>query len=74
MRFVPNDFQYNGRVATALVPSLVVLAGFGGKYPVGVLLVSASTSNDHQNVYSDIVETASGKFCSPVLRELAGPA
>ena len=41
MRFVPNDFQYNGRLAAALVHSLAVLAGFGGKYPVGALLVSS---------------------------------
>lgn len=29
-RFVPHNFQYNGRVALALLPSLGVLAGYGG--------------------------------------------
>lgn len=39
MRFAPNNFQYNGRVALALLPSLCVVAGFGGKLPLGVIVV-----------------------------------
>eukprot|EP00884_Botryococcus_braunii_P004652 jgi/Botrbrau1/14188/Bobra.182_3s0121.1 len=41
MRFTPNNFQYNGRVALALLPSVCVVAGFGGKLPVGVMMVGA---------------------------------
>jgi hypothetical protein len=40
MRFTPNNFQYNGRVALALLPSIFVVAGFGGKIPVGVMMVN----------------------------------
>ena len=39
-RFQPSNFQHNLRVAAALVPSLAVLAGFGGKVTAGLLLVS----------------------------------
>lgn len=39
-RFVPHDFRYNGRVAMALLPSLVVLAGFGGNAVSAALAVS----------------------------------
>ncbi|EFN59471.1 expressed protein [Chlorella variabilis] len=38
-RFVPHDFRYNGRVAMALLPSLVVLAGFGGNAVSAALAV-----------------------------------
>ncbi len=38
-RFQPNAFDYNGRVAFALVPSLVVITGFGGSIALGVLVV-----------------------------------
>ncbi|KAK9824524.1 hypothetical protein WJX72_011089 [[Myrmecia] bisecta] len=41
LRFAPNSFQYNGRVGCALLPSLIVLAGFGGKTAVGILMVGA---------------------------------
>ncbi|GMH37943.1 hypothetical protein BSKO_05827 [Bryopsis sp. KO-2023] len=40
-RFSPNSFQYNGRVALAFVPSLVVLGGLAGKFVVGTLMVGA---------------------------------
>lgn len=40
-RFVPNSFQYNGRVAWALLPSLIVLMSAGGKMFAGVMTVSA---------------------------------
>ncbi|CAD7699316.1 unnamed protein product [Ostreobium quekettii] len=40
-RFAPNAFQHNGRVALALVPSLIVLGGIGGRLVVGMLLVGA---------------------------------
>ena len=40
MRFTPGEFQHNLRVGAALVPSLAVLAGFGGRLPAALLLVS----------------------------------
>jgi hypothetical protein len=39
LRFTPNSFAYNGRVAVALVPSLIVAAALGGKLVAGVLTV-----------------------------------
>jgi hypothetical protein len=39
LRFTPNSFLYNGRVAIALVPSLIVAAALGGKLVMGVLTV-----------------------------------
>lgn len=41
-RFVPHSFQYNGRVAMALLPSLAVLAGYGGNAVAAALAVSSS--------------------------------
>ena len=38
-RFQPSAFDYNGRVAFALVPSLVVITGFGGSIALGALVV-----------------------------------
>ena len=38
-RFVPHNFQYNGRVALALLPSLAVLAGYGGNAVAAALAV-----------------------------------
>jgi len=34
-----SSFSYNGRVALALIPSLIVLVGYGGPLVAGVLLV-----------------------------------
>lgn len=39
-RFAPHDFRYNGRVAMALLPSLVVLAAYGGNAVSAALAVS----------------------------------
>ena len=47
-RFQPSDFQHNLRVAAALVPSLAVLAGFGGQIPAAVLLVRATRTKWHR--------------------------
>ena len=33
------SFQYNGRVASVLLPSVLVLVGYGGPLVAGVLLV-----------------------------------
>jgi hypothetical protein len=41
VRFAPSAFRWNGRVGVALLPSLTVLAGFGGPVPCGVMLVGA---------------------------------
>lgn len=38
-RFVPSQFQYNGRVAAALLPSVLVLAGSGGGAVAAALAV-----------------------------------
>jgi hypothetical protein len=38
-RFAPNPFQYNGRVALALVPALAVLLGAGGQIVSGTLCI-----------------------------------
>ncbi|KAI3433444.1 hypothetical protein D9Q98_003258 [Chlorella vulgaris] len=38
-RFAPHDFRYNGRVAMALLPSLVVLAAYGGNAVSAALAV-----------------------------------
>ena len=38
-RFVPHNFQYNVRVALALLPSLAVLAGYGGNAVAAALAV-----------------------------------
>jgi hypothetical protein len=39
-RFSPRPFGYNGRVAAALLPSLAVLASYGGSQVAAVLVVS----------------------------------
>ena len=38
-RFSPKSFRYNGRVASVLLPCLVVLVGYGGPLVAGVLIV-----------------------------------
>lgn len=38
-RFAPNPFQYNGRVALAVVPALAVLLGAGGQTVSGTLCI-----------------------------------
>jgi hypothetical protein len=38
-RFVPSQFLYNGRVAAALLPSVLVLAGYGGGAVAAALAV-----------------------------------
>ena len=43
-RFTPNSFQYNGRVAIALVPCLVVACIVGGKPVLAALSIGAMTS------------------------------
>lgn len=43
IRFTPNSFQYNGRVAAAMVPCAIFLLGIGGK-PVLATLTSGSCS------------------------------
>lgn len=40
-RFSPKSFRYNGRMASVLLPSLVVLVGYGGPLVAGVLIVSS---------------------------------
>ena len=37
-RYAPSSFQHNARVAAVLLPSLIVLVGFGGKLAAGVLM------------------------------------
>lgn len=44
-RFSPKPFKYNGRVAAALLPSLAVLASYGGSQVAAVLVVSALWQN-----------------------------
>lgn len=39
IRFAPGPFKYNGRVAAALVPSLLVAAGLGGRPVMGVFTI-----------------------------------
>ena len=39
-RFSPRPFAHNSRVATALLPSLAVLASYGGSQVAAVLVVS----------------------------------
>jgi len=41
VRFAVNEFQYNGRVAAALVPALIVAAALGGRIVMAVLTVGA---------------------------------
>lgn len=41
MRYAPNSFRHNARVATVLLPAIILLVGFGGKLPVGILLAGA---------------------------------
>ena len=41
-RFAPNNFQYNTRVSLALLPCLVILAGFGGSVSICIGMVSAT--------------------------------
>ena len=40
-RFAPNNFQYNTRVSLTLLPSLVILAGFGGSVSVCIGMVGS---------------------------------
>lgn len=39
IRFAPGPFRYNGRVAAALVPSLLVAAGLGGRGVMGIFTI-----------------------------------
>jgi hypothetical protein len=39
LSFAPGRFRHDGRVAAGLVPSIIILAGFGGQIPVGISLV-----------------------------------
>lgn len=39
IRFTPNSFQYNGRVAAAMVPCAIFLLGIGGKPVLATLTV-----------------------------------
>jgi len=39
VRFAPGPFKYNGRVAAALVPSLLVAAGLGGRGVMGIFTI-----------------------------------
>lgn len=39
VRFAPGPFKYNGRVAIALVPALLVAAGLGGRAVMGVFTI-----------------------------------
>ena len=41
-RFTPQAFRYNGRVAAALLPSLFVLASYGGTQVAAALVVRFS--------------------------------
>lgn len=43
-RFAPNGFQYNGRVAIALVPCVILLLGVGGKPVLATLTVGLMVS------------------------------
>ena len=38
-RYSPNPFKYNDRVAVALLPSLIILGSYAGKFVSGILLV-----------------------------------
>lgn len=38
-RFVPQNFKYNGKVALALLPSLAVVASYGGSEVLAALVV-----------------------------------
>lgn len=39
VRFAPGPFRHNGRVAAALLPSLLVAAGLGGRAVAGIFTV-----------------------------------
>ncbi|WIA13369.1 hypothetical protein OEZ85_006949 [Tetradesmus obliquus] len=39
VRFAPGPFKYNGRVALALVPALLVAAGLGGRAVMGIFTI-----------------------------------
>jgi hypothetical protein len=39
VRFTPGPFKYNGRVALALVPSLLVAAALGGRAVMGIFTI-----------------------------------
>ena len=56
-RLAQAGFQHNGRVAVALVPSLIVLAGFGGKVPVGIMLVRSHNMNMRDFIVSNFLRT-----------------
>jgi hypothetical protein len=38
-RFSPQPFLYNGRVASVLLPTLAIIAGYGGSIVAGILMV-----------------------------------
>jgi hypothetical protein len=40
-RFTPGEFAYNGRVACALMPSLLVFAMLGGRFVVSILTIGS---------------------------------
>ena len=40
-RFVPNNFQYNGQIAAALGPCLVVAAAIGGQPVMAALAIGS---------------------------------
>lgn len=44
MRYAPTSFRHNARIGAVLLPTLVILVGFGGKLPVGVFLAGAMVS------------------------------
>jgi hypothetical protein len=41
LRYTPNAFKHNGRMAVVLLPAVILLVGFGGKLPAGVLMAGA---------------------------------
>ncbi len=41
VRFTPGPFKHNARVAAALVPSMLVAAGLGGRLVMGILTIGA---------------------------------
>ena len=63
-RFQPNAFDYNGRVAFALVPSLVVITGFGGSIALGVLVVCVTPTPLHPHPLPPFLRTVSQNVTS----------
>ena len=45
-----GKFRYNGRIGIALIPSLIVLSGFGGKVPVGIGLVRDQEAQNYTSL------------------------